>query len=98
MSSDLFGTVSVPPDTTEGHPEEPIGTPGESSEDVLASNIWFARRKMWGRSISHEQTSNTFSQFSNCSGIFFGGDCGGGGGGGGDTFLSPSSKYIISIN
>ena len=95
----------MPPEITEGHPEEePIGTPEKStlpSEDVLASSILFARRKILGRSISHEQTSNIFAQFSNASGMFFGGDCGGGGGGGGgggDTFLSSSSKYIISIN
>ena len=84
--------------------EEPIGTLEKStlpSEDVLASSILFARRKILGCSISHEQMSNIFAQFSNASGMFFGGDCGGGGGGGGgggDTFLSSSSKYIISIN
>ena len=95
----------MPPKITEGHlKEEPIGTPEKStlpSEDVLASSILFARRKILGRSISHEQTSNIFAQFSNASGMFFGGDCGSGGSdgsGGGDTFLSSSSKYIISIN
>ena len=95
----------MPPEITEGHPEEePIGMPEKStlpSEDVLASSILFARRKILGRSISHKQTFNIFAQFSNASGMFFGGDCGGGGGGGGgggDTFLSSSSKYIISIN
>ena len=95
----------MPPEITEGHPEEePIGMPEKStlpSENVLASSILFVRCKILGHSISHEQTSNIFAQFSNASEMFFGGDCGGGGGGGGggdDTFLSSSSKYIISIN
>ena len=95
----------MPPEITEGHPEEePIGTLEKStlsSENILASSILFARRKILGRSISYEQTSNIFAQFSNASGMFFGGDCdggGGGSGGGGDTFLSSSSKYLISIN
>ena len=95
----------MPPEITEGYPEEePIGTPEKSTlpnEVFLVSNILFARRKILGHSISHEQTSNIFAQFSNGSEMFFGGDCGGGGGGDGggdDTFLSSSSKYIISIN
>ena len=97
--------MSVPSEITEGHlEEEPIGTPEKltlPSEAFLASSILFARRKILGHSISHEQTSNIFAQFSNGSEMFFGGDCDGGdggGGGSGDTFLSSSSKYIISIN
>ena len=76
----------MPPEITEEHPdEELIGTPEKStlpSEAFLASSILFARRKILGRSISHEQTSNIFVQFFNGSGMFFGSDCNGGGGGG----------------
>ena len=104
-SSISSGSVmsEVPFEIMEGHPEELLIEillkPDVSGEDIFASNIWFARLRICGRSTNHEHTSNEFVKLSNSFGMLFGGGiCGGSGSGGGGAGGDDGTSSTLSLS
>ena len=76
----LLKMSETPPEPTEELLIETLsGTSkivGVTTFDSLASNIWLAKRKMYGRSTSHVQISNVFVQAASGCGNCGVGNCG----------------------